>query len=44
MGVSGTGTGAIAVRGYATTLADASNFADILEKMNIHVKRSKGVR
>ena len=41
MGATG---GSIALRGHATTLADASDFTYVLEKMNILVKRGKGVR
>ena len=42
--VEGTGAKGIVLRGQATTLADASDFTFVLEKMNIHVVRKKSIR
>jgi hypothetical protein len=42
--IEGTGARGIALRGQATTLADASDFTFVLEKMNVHVVRKKNIR
>ena len=42
--IEGTGSRAIAVRGQATTLADASDFSYVLSKMNVNVVRKKNIR
>ena len=42
--IEGTGARGIALRGQATTLADASDFTFVFEKMNIHVVKKKNIR
>ena len=42
--IEGTGDKAIALRGKTTTMADASDFAYVLGKMNINVVKRKNIR